>query len=94
MLTMIAINGNFYQQTFNLASTNYLTKSSTWYNIRFHNNSAKKGGNHIYGAFMHSSDCHVALGDSMIMMESFQVVAHKGISIMNPNQCLRSLLTQ
>ena len=31
------------------------------YNITFYNNSASKGGNHIYGASMHSGDCYVAL---------------------------------
>ena len=41
----------------------YDDKTSTWYNISFHNNSATKGGDHIYGAFMHSGDCYVALGD-------------------------------
>ena len=42
----------------------YDVNSSNWYNISFHNNSATKGGDHIYGALMHSSDCY--LDPSMI----------------------------
>ena len=33
----------------------YDVNSSNWYNISLYNNSASKGGDHIYGAFMHSS---------------------------------------
>ena len=38
---------------------NYDVNSSNWYNISFHDNSAMEGGDHIYGAFMHSGDCYV-----------------------------------
>ena len=37
-----------------------VVNSSNWYNVSLYNNSATKGGNHIYGAFMHSSDCDIA----------------------------------
>ena len=37
----------------------YDVNSQNWYNISFHNNSASKGGDHIYGALMHSSGCYV-----------------------------------
>ena len=40
-----------------------LSYSSNWYNISFYNNSATKGGNHIYGAFMHSGICPIAVAD-------------------------------
>ena len=34
---------------------------SNWYNIIFCNNSATMGGDHVYGALMHSSNCYIAL---------------------------------
>ena len=39
----------------------YDESSSTWYDIRFHNNSAKNGGDHIYGESMHSDTCYAAV---------------------------------
>ena len=38
----------------------YNKSNSTWYDIQFTNNSAKNGGDHIYGESMHSTVCHVA----------------------------------
>ena len=45
----------FYQ----LLDYDYDVNSSNWYNISFHNNSATEGGDHIYGALVHSGDCYV-----------------------------------
>ena len=45
----------FYQ----LLDYDYDVNSSNWYDISFHNNSATEGGDHIYGALMHSGDCYV-----------------------------------
>ena len=38
----------------------YNKSNSTWYDIQFVNNSAKNGGDHIYGESMHSTVCNVA----------------------------------
>ena len=38
----------------------YNKSNSTWYDIQFVNNSAKNGGDHIYGESMYSTVCYVA----------------------------------
>ena len=65
MLVMKAILTCHYHSY--LASTNYWTmimmsKAQLQIGIiiiRFHNNSSMEGGDHIYGALMHSGDCYV-----------------------------------
>ena len=39
----------------------YDPSSSNRYNISFYNNSAARGGNHVYGAFIHSGVCYATL---------------------------------
>ena len=46
---------------------------SSHYAIHFQNNSAERGGDHIYGEYMHSDACIVALGDDGDKVESFDV---------------------
>ena len=43
----------------------YDPNSSNWYNISFYNNSAARGGNDIYGAFMHSGICCIMVAGSV-----------------------------
>ena len=43
----------------------YDANSLNWYNISFYNNSAARGGNDIYGAFMHSGACHITVAGSV-----------------------------
>ena len=53
----------------------YDAKSSNWYDIQFVNNSARHGGDNIYGEFMHSCDCIAAVKyiDEPILTPSYCV---------------------
>ena len=68
----------------------YDVNSPHWYNISFHNNSATKGGDHIYGALMHSGVCFVDPSAHKVVPGC---CAQKYFHL-TPSPCIQSLLTQ
>ena len=48
-----------------------------WYDIQFQSNSAKNGGDHIYGEYMHSDTCYVGKGYNPLYDEITQIPSYQ-----------------